>query len=178
MIVISMGVTGCGKTTLGQMLASKRGLPFYDADDFHPESNRQKLRQDIALTDEDRLPWLQILHDKVIQWENDGGAILACSALKQSYHDVLSGNGTIPIQWVYLQADKQLIANRLEQRAQSGHPLIRKFEKIITGQFADLEEPTDALVLNAAHTPDLNLQKAMKLISSWRTKETSLHYDI
>ena len=163
MIFIIMGVTGCGKTTLGLTLAARIGLPFYDADDFHPEQNRQKLRQDIALTDEDRWPWLQTLHDNLTHWESDGGAILACSALKQSYRDILSGNGIVPIQWIYLQAGKDLIIARLNQRAQTGHCLVGKFEKIITGQFNDLEEPTEALVLNAGDDLEQNVIKALRL---------------
>src|SRR5688500_10102545 len=85
LIIIVMGVTGSGKTTLGRALAERLNLPFYDADDFHPDANREKLRNNIPLDDHDRWPWLKVLAQKLIEWERTGGAVLACSALKKSY---------------------------------------------------------------------------------------------
>ena len=146
LIIIVMGVTGSGKTTLGQALAERLGLPFYDADDFHPESNRTKLRSNIPLNDEDRYPWLQLLASQMTDWEAKGGAVLACSALKQHYRQHLSSSGSETV-FVYLKGSKQDIAERLAQRANSGHTLIDHFDKVLDGQFRDLEEPLPALII-------------------------------
>lgn len=143
-IIVVMGVTGCGKTTLGQLLAHKLNLPFYDADDFHPEGNREKLRANIPLDDPDRLPWLKILAGRIGEWEQSGGAVLACSALKQKYRDILS-SGTQHVQFVHLAGPKDMIARRLAQRAREGHTLIRDFDKILDGQYRDLEPPKNAI---------------------------------
>ena len=96
-----MGVSGCGKTTVGKLLASKIGVPFCDGDDFHPESNVIKIKNDVPLNDKDREPWLNTLAMLIKKWSNSNGAILACSALKESYRTQLSkfqGH----IDWVFL----------------------------------------------------------------------------
>jgi carbohydrate kinase (thermoresistant glucokinase family) len=141
-----MGVTGCGKTTLGQALAERLALPFHDADDYHPDANRQKLRSNIPLDDNDRLPWLQALAASLQQWEQTGGAVLACSALKESYRAVLR-TGAPDAMFVHLKGDKQFIAQRLAERAQIGHDLIHNFDHILDGQYRDLEEPHDAITV-------------------------------
>ncbi|MGI8906598.1 MAG: gluconokinase [Candidatus Sumerlaeaceae bacterium] len=147
MIIVVMGVTGSGKTTLGKAIADKLHLPFYDADDFHPEQNRAKLKANIALDDADRLPWLEILAENLAHWERSGGAVLACSALKEAYRDLL-GSGTAGLLLVYIKGDKQQVAQRLTHRAVKGHELIQHFSEILDGQFRDLEEPQDAIVVS------------------------------
>ena len=90
MVIVLMGVTGSGKTTVGEQLAQQLGWAYYDADDFHPEANVRKMASGTPLTDEDRWPWLEILSATIGQWlRAEQGAILGCSALKQSYRDIL-----------------------------------------------------------------------------------------
>lgn len=115
MIIIVMGVSGCGKTSVGRLLAKERNLPFFDADDFHSFQNLEKMKNNQALTDEDRLPWLKHLSEKIREWEQSGGAVLACSALKESYRQLLSASES-PMFWVFLYGSYNLIKKRLEQR--------------------------------------------------------------
>src|SRR3954462_13690936 len=89
MFVLVMGVTGSGKSTLGKLLADRLGLPFHDADDYHPPENRAKMAADIPLDEEDRRPWLALLAQLAVGWQAAGGAVLACSALKQAYRELL-----------------------------------------------------------------------------------------
>ncbi len=138
-----MGVVGAGKTTVGKLLAQKLGWEFADADDFHPAANVAKMRHGISLTDADRAPWLAALHSAIVQW-NAGGkqVVLACSALKRSYRAQLSSE---PVKFVYLKGSRELILSRL--RARHGHFAT---ESILDTQFADLEEPEDAITVSAA----------------------------
>lgn len=133
--IIIMGVAGSGKTTIGRLLAEKTGVPFSDADDFHPQSNIEKMASGIPLDDIDRLPWLKILQTVL---ENESPIVLACSALKSSYRDMLDPEKQH--HWVYLKGDKKLISKRLNER--SGHFMK---DKMLDSQFEALEEPKDAL---------------------------------
>jgi gluconokinase len=148
MIVIVMGTTASGKTTIGGVLAKRIGWQFADADDFHPAANVEKMRQGIPLTDADRAPWLKVLHNKIIEWSTAGrSVVLACSALKQSYRDELKA---VPdVKFVYLKGTYELFSQRV--LARKGH-----FAKqdLIASQFAALEEPTDAIIADAGKTPD------------------------
>lgn len=148
MIWLVMGVTGCGKTTLGKALAVRLKIPFYDADDFHPPANRQKLSRDQPLNDEDRRPWLGTLAERMLEWEKSGGAVLACSALKESYRTILANTGT-PMEVIWLEISADEAARRLGAR---NHDLVGKFQKILAGQFRDLEKPKNAVVLDAKLT--------------------------
>ncbi|MGB3776784.1 MAG: gluconokinase [Tunicatimonas sp.] len=136
MVIIVMGVSGSGKTHVGKLLAEALLLPFYDADNFHPPSNVAKMEQGNPLTDADRLPWLTILADKIKIWNTQGGAVLACSALKESYRIQLSVNYTANVRFVYLQGSKELILNRMLERDHFFPP------ELLDSQFADLEEPS------------------------------------
>ncbi|WP_035094930.1 NADP-dependent phosphogluconate dehydrogenase [Aquimarina megaterium] len=143
-IYIVFGVSGCGKTTLGKELATTLGIPFYDADDFHPEENIKKMSDGIPLNDHDRAPWLQILADHIVDWSNDKGAVLACSALKQKYRDVLQSVGHSYINWIFLEASYELILNRLEAR--QGH-FFKK--ELLVSQFETLERPEHGIFIDA-----------------------------
>ncbi len=133
--IILFGVTGAGKTTIGLLLAAELGWPFYDADEVHPAANVEKMRQGIPLTDGDRKPWLERLH-QLIQTSLDEGkpGILACSALKESYREYLDvGEG---VEYVYLRGDFPLIQQRLAGRV--GHYMN---PALLRSQFDALEEP-------------------------------------
>jgi gluconokinase len=148
MVVIVMGVTGAGKTTVGQLLAAELKWEFADADDFHPAANVEKMRRGIALSDDDREPWLQRLRAEIAGWIGEGkNVVLACSALKRSYRQQLDGGPEV--RFVYLKGTSQLIAERL--RARSGH---FAGEAILAGQFADLEEPQDAVTVEIGPPPE------------------------
>ena len=146
-IIIIMGVAGCGKSTIGAMLAHELGWDFYDADDFHSESNRIKMAQNIPLTDEDRAGWLDSLRSLIGQnIQNEKSIVLACSALKKSYRDILMINDQV--KFVYLRGTYEQIEARLLQR--SGHFMSAK---MLASQFDILEEPQDALTIDITHTP-------------------------
>ena len=142
-----MGVTGCGKTTVGEMLAKECGWEFYDADDFHPEENVAKMQRGEPLTDEDRWPWLDRLNALLRDRERLGGnLVLACSALKQRYRERLARD--CALRFVFLDCDRETIRARLAERR--GHYMN---PKLLDSQFATLERPGDALRLDAADTP-------------------------
>jgi gluconokinase len=150
MIIVVMGVTGSGKTTVGQLLAARLAYLFADADDFHSAANKEKMHKGIPLTDADRLPWLAAMHDRIAKWiASKQNAVLACSALKQSYRQQLWSGPEA--KFVYLKGSYELIAQRL--RARKGH---FADEHILAGQFADLQEPTDsdAIVVDISETPE------------------------
>ncbi len=148
MICILMGVTGSGKSTIGALLAEKLAWQFCEGDDFHGEANKEKMRSGIPLTDDDRTPWLLSLRDEIARFDRTHtNAVITCSALKQSYRDILKDNDT-DIIWIYLKGKSETIATRLQKR--EGHfmnPLLLK------SQFETLEEPTDALTISTSVTP-------------------------
>jgi gluconokinase len=147
-IIVVMGVTGSGKTTIGTLLAARLAWLFADADDFHSAANKEKMHKGIPLTDADRLPWLASMHEQIAKWiASKQNAVLACSALKRSYRQQL-WNGP-EVKFVYLRGSYEFIAERL--RARKGH---FADEHILAGQFADLEEPGDALVVDISASPD------------------------
>lgn len=148
MIVLIMGTTASGKTTIGTLLSKRLGWEFADGDDFHPAANIAKMKQGIPLTDADRAPWLQALHDKIVAWSAESqNVVLACSALKQSYRDELLVGSLVKL--VYLKGSYELFAQRVQAR--KGH-----FAKIdiLAGQFKDLEEPAEAITVDARHSPE------------------------
>jgi gluconokinase len=142
MIVVLMGVTGSGKTTVGQALAENLGWKYLDADDFHPATNVAKMRAGTPLDDDDRQPWLEtlvhLISDKI---QAGDSAVLACSALKQNYRDTLSISDEV--QFVYLNGDRETIAERL--RSRRDHYMN---PNLLDSQFETLEEPKDALEID------------------------------
>ncbi|HLV65943.1 MAG TPA: gluconokinase, GntK/IdnK-type [Polyangiaceae bacterium] len=151
MLILVMGVTGAGKSTVGRALAARLGLPFYDADDFHPLENRQKMAANIPLDDADRRPWLELLAKKACGWERAGGAVLACSALKQAYRDLLFAKvGELRI--VFLEITREHVSARLERR-KGQHAIIRDYDRVLAGQFGDLEPPAAAFRVSALLEP-------------------------
>jgi gluconokinase len=148
MVIVIMGATGSGKTTIGSLLAKRLGWDFVDADEFHSAANKAKMHAGIPLTDADRLPWLETIHEQIQKWLAEGRNVgLACSALKQSYRDLLWHGQEV--QFVYLKGSYELIAERL--RTRHGH---FADEHILAGQFADLQEPTDAVTVDIHPSPE------------------------
>ena len=148
MVIVVMGVTGSGKTPIGPLLAKCLGWEFVDADEFHSAANKAKMHQGIPLTDADRQPWLAAIHEQIAKWvAMKKNIVLACSALKESYRQLL-WNGP-EVQFVYLKGSYEQIAERL--RARVGH---FADEHILAGQFADLEEPTNATTVEISGTPE------------------------
>jgi gluconokinase len=149
-IAIICGVSGAGKTTIGQLLAQKLGWSFYDADDFHPAANVEKMHRGVPLTDEDRQPWLESLRELVKRCLAAGeNAVLACSALKKEYRDRLRISAEVKI--VFLRGAYALVANQLRRRR--GHFMN---PALLQSQFADLEEPQadeDAAVIELGRDP-------------------------
>ena len=147
MVIIIMGVAGSGKTTIGSLLALELGWDFYDGDDFHSESNRAKMSQSIALTDEDRTAWLLSLRELVNQNIQLGKSIvLVCSALKTSYRNILSVSEHV--RFIYLQGTYKQIETRLRKR--TGHFMPAD---MLSSQFDILEEPQDTLTIDISQTP-------------------------
>jgi gluconokinase len=134
-IVIIFGVSGAGKTTIGRLLAQELGWQFYEADDFHPKANIDKMRHGVPLTDEDRWPWLERLRKLIKQSLSQGeNAVLACSALKEKYRRHLRINDNVKL--IFLRGDYELIANQMQKRREH----FMKPE-LLQSQFADLEAP-------------------------------------
>jgi gluconokinase len=165
MVVLLMGTTGAGKTTVGKILAARLCWTFLDADDFHPPANIEKMHHGIPLTDADRLPWLEKIHAELLRQRPSGrNIVLACSALKQSYRDLLSSE--LDVRIVYLRGTYDVMRQRIEFR--HGH---FAGQGILAGQFADLEEPRNALVLDVSRSPQ---QLAAEVIASLHLSESPL----
>ena len=148
LIYIVMGVSGCGKSTIGKLLASKLNIPFFDGDDFHPEANVQKMASGLPLNDEDRKGWLQKLNK--ISIENiASGAVIACSALKETYRNTLKQNLEKQMVFVYLKGTFEEIHARLKKRQDHYMPI-----ELLKSQFETLEAPADAIHVSINHSPD------------------------
>jgi len=160
MVVILMGVTGAGKTTVGRALAEQLQWTFADADDYHSAANIAKMRAGISLTDRDRIPWLASLRTAITRWVATGeNVVLACSALKSAYRQVLVRNPEVKL--VYLRADKKLVAERLAERVN-----YYMNPQLIDSQFATLQEPADAVKIDAAlPVPEAvsNIRRALRI---------------
>lgn len=157
-VVVLMGVCGCGKTTIGRLLSQQTGWPFYDGDDFHPPANVEKMARGEALGDADRQPWLELLAGKMDDWLAEGSAILACSALKERYRQTLVG-GRSQVRIVYLRGSRELIRQRLAARVHRYMP-----PALLDSQFAALEEPADALVVEVSSTPEAAVSQVRGLL--------------
>jgi gluconokinase len=149
MVIVVMGVSGSGKTTVGQLLAQALGAEFAEGDAYHPPANIEKMRRGVPLEDADRWPWLRSLAAQIDRWLAAGTPmVLACSALKQSYRDVLA-QGRPRMRFVHLEGDKALIRDRLDARR--GHYMPAS---LLDSQIAALEPPIDAITVDIAGTPE------------------------
>jgi gluconokinase len=153
MIIVLMGVAGSGKTTVGILLADAMGCSFLDGDSLHSKENIEKMSRGMPLTDSDRGPWLSAIHARILHsFERGHDLVVACSALKQQYRQVIAHG--VPINWVYLRGSPTLIRSRIENRP--GH-----FLKVgmLASQFVALEEPGDALVVDVAAPPHVIVEQ-------------------
>ncbi len=152
MVIILMGVSGAGKTTVGRLLASALGAEFIEGDQFHPPANIEKMRRNVALDDGDRRPWLAALAREIGRWSADGRhVVLACSALKRRYRDVLR-QGRPEVRLIHLAGSEAMIRARLAQR--TGHYMPAS---LLASQLAALEAPAraeGALTVDIADPPD------------------------
>jgi gluconokinase len=149
-VIVLMGVSGAGKTTVGRTLAGSLGWHFEDADDHHPAANREKMRRGEALTEEDRYPWLLKLASLIRGWiDANRNAVLACSALTRRSREILGVGSTRDVRLVHLRGPEALVQARLEGR--TGHFFN---PKLLASQFAALEEPDDALAVDIGPSPD------------------------
>lgn len=155
-----MGVVGSGKTTIGELLAARLQCTFIDGDSLHPPANVEKMSRGIPLTDADRAPWLAAIHARMTEALARGERlVIACSALKQKYRDTLARG--VEIAWVYLKGSHDLIFARLQGRS---HHFMKP--GMLASQFADLEEPNDAIVVDISNPPDAIVQNIVSTISA------------
>lgn len=153
-----MGVSGSGKTTIGQLLAASLHWEFQDADSFHSPENIAKMQQNIPLNDEDRMPWLQNLQTAIAQWlQENKNVVMACSALKASYRQFLLLDGD-RMKIVYLNGSFELIQQRLQTR--HNHFMS---EKLLNSQFDALEEPDNALYVDVSESPSIIVERIKKM---------------
>lgn len=162
--VVVMGVSGCGKSTVGRLIAEALDRPYLEGDAFHPPANVERMRAGTPLTDEDRAPWLHTLAERLAQARRDGGGVvLACSALKRRYRDVLRGDvpsgGTPDLAFVHLHGTRELLESRMAQR--SGHYMPAS---LLASQLDALEPPQPdelAITLDVALPPEQIAQRAL-----------------
>lgn len=160
-IYMIMGVSGSGKTTIGKLLAKELSIPFLDGDDFHSASNKSKMQAGIPLTDSDREQWLQIIHEKAVESiHSHQSLIIACSALKKTYRDLLEAGIQKNIVWLYLDGDPALIEERMKSRKDHFMPT-----SLLSSQFAILEKPDKAITINISFDTNIIIQKIMEAIN-------------
>ena len=154
MILVMMGVCGCGKTVVGELVAPRIDADFAEGDSFHPPANVEKMRSGTPLDDEDRWPWLRILAAEIDKARTKGrNLVLSCSALKKSYRDILAG-GHDDVIFVHLKGSRELIQGRLDQRVHEYMP-----RTLLGTQLATLEEPDPAteqvLIIDITPSPEV-----------------------
>jgi len=158
--VILMGVAGSGKTAVGKGVAARLNWLFLDADDFHPAANIEKMKHGIPLNDQDRIPWLRALRDELRRLLAEGrSVILACSALKESYRKLLSDD-VAPMSFVLLDVDQETIRERLQHRSAHFFP-----KELMNSQFAALEKPKDAIIIDARKSLDEVIDRVVQVVS-------------
>ncbi|MDR0307520.1 MAG: AAA family ATPase [Chitinispirillales bacterium] len=163
MVYVVMGVAGCGKTTVGNLLAKRICAHFVDADDYHPQSSISKIKQGVPLTDEDRFCWLGSLSAIISEYLRRAETlVLACSALKGKYRRTLTGCSPLGVRFIYLKCKVETVKRRLAEREGHFAPLA-----IADSQFADLEEPRLAFTVDGENSPEFIVDQAVKWIYGW-----------
>lgn len=149
MIYYVMGVSGSGKSTVGEMLAKQLGFPFFDADDFHPKENVKKMSEGKPLNDDDRVGWLQAIHNKATDVIKTGtGAVITCSALKETYRQTITEGIQNSVEWIVLNGSYELIKTRMEARAHFMPSALLK------SQFDTLEIPEYGMHISIENSPE------------------------
>jgi len=168
MILILFGVTGAGKTTIGRRVAARLGWRFEDADDYHSIANRRKMRSGTPLTDEDREPWLNLLHTRMqelISRRED--AVFACSALKQKYRDLLvAGFEADQARFALLYAQRALLVQRIQKRR---HPYMNPY--LLDSQLAALEVPADTWRISVSGTEEQAVEQLLRNLQLLRSSQ-------
>jgi gluconokinase len=163
MIVVLMGVSGSGKTTIGTLLAERVRAVFADGDDYHPLANKEKMAAGQSLNDQDRLPWLEVLNGLLQGWFAEGkSGVLACSALKASYRDILqAGMPKGAVSFVVLEVSKEMLVARLAERK---HEFMNP--GLLDSQLATLEMPSDAVRIVNDRSPEEIASQILEKIST------------
>jgi gluconokinase len=156
MIIVLMGVSGSGKTTIGELLAKRLGWRFIEGDDYHPRENVEKMAAGIPLDDNDRWPWLDALNRRI---RHEREAIVTCSALKASYRQRLLA-GVAEFRLVYLQAPKAVIAARVASRKHKYMP-----SSLLDSQFATLEPPEAAITIDVSGEPQASVEAVVRALN-------------
>ena len=158
MVLIVMGVSGCGKTTIGKMLGEKLGWKYYEGDEYHPKENVEKMRSGIPLNDDDRKPWLLALRSIIENHLNEGtGAVVSCSALKQKYRDLLKVNDEV--KFIFLKGDFDTILRRMQARKNHYFK-----PEMLKSQFDALEEPVNVITEDIDIEPELIVNEVIEKI--------------
>ena len=166
MIIVIMGVAGAGKSTVGQLLATELRCEFLDGDSLHSAASIEKMTHGIPLTDADRAPWLAAIHARIVEsFQRGEDLVVACSTLKQRYRDTLDRG--VAIIWVYLKGSEEVIRARLQGRQ---HHFMKA--QMLASQFADLEEPADAIVIDVAVAPAVAVGEIVSAVSPARAKSS------
>ena len=167
MIVVVMGVSGSGKTTVGRLLAQRLGWAYYEGDEFHSAENIEKMSKGISLDDGDRGPWLASLKEAIDKCADSGtGAVIACSALRRTYRQTL-GAGVVDIRFVYLKGDFETIVERMKFR--SSHYMKAD---MLESQFSSLEEPDEAIEIDIRNSPqDIVARIESQLTTAEKSRE-------
>jgi len=159
-VIYIMGVAGSGKTTIGKKLSAKTGYPFFDADDFHPQKNINKMKAGQPLTDEDRIPWLDNIHQFVSTHLRSGNVIMACSALKAIYRQRLSTGIEDQCRWVFLNGNYDTIRKRMQARKDHYMPA-----ELLQSQFDALEIPGQVIEIDIENDPQKITAEILSKIS-------------
>ncbi len=164
LITVVMGVAGAGKSTIGQLLASELRCDFLDGDSLHPPANIRKMTMGIPLTDADRAPWLAAIHARIVgSFQRGQSLVVACSALRERYRETLAEG--VSITWVYLKGSEEVIRARLLGRR---HHFFKA--QMLASQFADLEEPADAIVIDVEVAPTVAVRQILDALFPARAK--------
>jgi len=158
-----MGVAGSGKSTIGAKLSVATGIPFFDADDFHPTANKEKMKAGEPLNDADRKDWLSTINELAKEQSQKSGAIICCSALKEKYRIVLSDEIKTPVHWILLQGSFGLIQKRMKARKDHFMPA-----GLLQSQFDTLETPAHAIVMDINNSPEqivMDILRQLKFIA-------------
>jgi carbohydrate kinase (thermoresistant glucokinase family) len=159
-IIYVMGVSGSGKTTIGQKLSDRIGIPFFEGDDFHSAKNIEKMRNGHPLKDSDRAKWLAKINEVAKEQMIGKGAIIACSALKKKYRKVLASGITVRVAWIFLRGSFELIQKRMELRKDHFMP-----PELLASQFKTLEMPNDAITIDVDQEPDKIVEKIISRLN-------------